>query len=629
MKLSGVAWGVALLFVSASGPIWAQTISESAAAAPESAPLDAADVSAAAAPSEIFQPETPEGATPYVARVLSDEDAARYAEIFRLQKDGQWSAANRLIEQLENDILMGHVKYQRYMHPTDYRSSYIELRNWMASYADHPNANRIYRLALRRRPANYKYPEKPEPRQWRESQTSVDHPAFEALGQTYSQRRRVAQIESYVRRQLRRDRVTHSLNYINGARVRRDLADIQYDRLRARIAAAYFFNKLDEKAFAIAHEVAEIRGEILPEAHWTAGLAAWRLGDRRAAGAHFEEAGRSEHFSEWLRSASAFWAARAALANGDAGRVRENLERAAEAPLTFYGQIALKQLGRPFALRDDAPVLTEDMYEALVARRAGAARSVALVEAEQPALAEAELRRAHGALDPSQDRALFALAHQLNLATSQLEIAEELADGAAYAALYPIPVYQPEDGFEVDRALLYAIMRQESKFIPDATSYAGARGLMQVMPRTASFLTGDRSYYRYRSGREKLMEPGLNVALGQDYIQHLMEWDEFGGDLFKLAGAYNGGPGNMRRWLRELEVDDDPLLLIESIPNRQTRNYIEKVLANLWIYRARLGEPTPSLDAVAAGGWPVYKPVAATADAADAAGAAQSLPAQD
>ncbi|GAB4533410.1 MAG: lytic transglycosylase domain-containing protein [Parvularculaceae bacterium] len=627
MKLSGVAWGVALLFVFVSGPVPAQTKSEVAAAAPDGVLLAAAEISPEAGSPESLGVRPAESAAPYVARVLSEEDAARYAEIFRLQKDGEWSAANRLIEQLDNDILMGHVKYQRYMHPTDYRSSYIELRNWMASYADHPNANRIYRLALRRRPANYKYPEKPEPRQWRETQTSVDHPAFEALGQTYSQRRRVAQIESYVRRQLRRDRVTHSLNYINGARVRRDLADIQYDRLRARIAAAYFFNKLDEKAYAIAHEVAEAHGEILPEAHWTAGLAAWRMGDRRAAGAHFEEAGRSEYLSEWLRSASAFWAARAALANGDAARVRDNLERAAEAPLTFYGQIALKQLGRPFALRDEAPVLTEDMFTELVAQRAGAARAVALVEAEQPALAEEELRRAHGALDPSQDRALFALAHQLNLATSQLEIAEELADGAAYAALYPIPVYQPEDGFEVDRALLYAIMRQESKFIPDATSYAGARGLMQVMPRTASFLTGDRSFHRYRSGREKLLDPALNVALGQDYIQHLMEWDEFGGDLFKLAGAYNGGPGNMRRWLRELEVDDDPLLLIESIPNRQTRNYIEKVLANLWIYRARLGEPTPSLDAVAAGGWPVYEPVT-TADAL-AAGAETAVSPQD
>ena len=74
-----------------------------------------------------------------------------------------------------------------------------------------------------------------------------------------------------------------------------------------------------------------------------------------------------------------------------------------------------------------------------------------------------------------------------------------------------------------------------------------------------------------------------------------------------MAAAWNGGPGNLNKWLSNTDHMDDPLFFIESIPSLETRIFIEKVLANLWIYRDRLGQPTPSLDAIAAGQWPIYK----------------------
>ena len=74
-----------------------------------------------------------------------------------------------------------------------------------------------------------------------------------------------------------------------------------------------------------------------------------------------------------------------------------------------------------------------------------------------------------------------------------------------------------------------------------------------------------------------------------------------------MATAWNGGPGNLNKWRRNINHMNDPLFFIESIPSRETRIFIEKVLSNLWIYRLRLGQPTPSLDAIAAGQWPVYK----------------------
>ena len=76
--------------------------------------------------------------------------------------------------------------------------------------------------------------------------------------------------------------------------------------------------------------------------------------------------------------------------------------------------------------------------------------------------------------------------------------------------------------------------------------------------------------------------------------------------------AYNGGPGNLNKWRRKSDYQGDPLLFIESIPSRETRAFVERVLTNLWIYRFRLGQPAPSLDAIAAGAWPRYQAFDAT-----------------
>ena len=70
---------------------------------------------------------------------------------------------------------------------------------------------------------------------------------------------------------------------------------------------------------------------------------------------------------------------------------------------------------------------------------------------------------------------------------------------------------------------------------------------------------------------------------------------------------YNSGPGNLRRWRKELKIEEDPLLFIESIPSRETRNFVESVLGYLWVYRARMEQDAPSLDGVVGGSWPIYK----------------------
>jgi len=96
------------------------------------------------------------------------------------------------------------------------------------------------------------------------------------------------------------------------------------------------------------------------------------------------------------------------------------------------------------------------------------------------------------------------------------------------------------------------------------------------------------------------------LALGQKYIEILLADKKIKGNLFLMAAAWNGGPGNLNKWRRNTKYMNDPLFFIESIPSRETRIFIEKVVSNLWAYRNRLGQPTPSLDTIAAGRWPVY-----------------------
>jgi len=78
------------------------------------------------------------------------------------------------------------------------------------------------------------------------------------------------------------------------------------------------------------------------------------------------------------------------------------------------------------------------------------------------------------------------------------------------------------------------------------------------------------------------------------------------GNLLFLAASYNSGPGNLARWQQAMHHNGDALLFLESIPVRETRHFVQRVLTNYWTYRNRLGQDAPSLDAIAAGNWPTY-----------------------
>ena len=539
----------------------------------------------------------------YDYTVLSDDDIDLYKEIFTLQERGEWREADKKISALKDEVLLGYVKYQRLMHPKKYRASYRELREWMAYYADLPDASKVYALAKKRRTKNTSYPKRPISRKWRIAPSTSLHPVlnddYRAKGKS-----RVTKIEGRVRYLVRREQATKALKEIKSHVSRGRITERQYDRMRSWIAASLYYQGYIKTATRITNEVTARNGETAVLAHWIAGLIAFRDGDMDRAFEQFSAMAAVEYQEDALRSAGAFWAARSALASGRPKAIAQNLEIGARYPFTFYGQLSLAQLGIDYEYDWQAPMLTEAGVDRLLTDHPSIKRIVALVEVGKAAEADVELRWLNGAIDSAFDYDLLALASALDLPAAQIDIA--LAGDAKYleAGLYPIPPYTPKNGFEADRALLYALMRQESKFKVDATSRVGARGLMQLMPRTASYIAKDRSLRR-RGGRNRLYDPEFNLSLGQDYVNHLISTSAKG-SLFDMAVAYNGGPGNLRRWKRDVALDD-PLLFIESIPNPESRDFVEKVLTNIWVYRARLGQESPTREKVARGELPLYE----------------------
>lgn len=542
-------------------------------------------------------------------KVLSDADAELYRQIFRIQEAGEWKQADRLIKKLEDKILLGQVLAQRYLHPTKYRSRYKELKAWMDEYNDHPDAPRLYKLALRRKPNNWRSPKSPATiRNAPLAGRSEAAPGVPSKRLSTNNRSKVRDAKRQIRRALRRGHTLAAKRILLAPQTKKLFSNAEYDEYSAKLGQAYFSAGRDEWALKWVGAAAARSGKYIPQAHWTAGLASWRLGEKKIAADHFAKAAQLSRDDDWFHAAAAFWAGRAYLVTQQPEKVNGFLREAAKNGRTFYGLLSRRVLGEDLGLSWRLPVLDQSLVEQLMDRPRGY-RAMALLQVGEERRAERELRNL--ALGATQEiaRGVLGLAARGNMASLAVRLDAKLfPNGGGFdGAAYPIPVWTPGEGFRVDRALIYALIRQESKFNPKAKSWAGARGLMQLMPRTASFVAQDRRLHRGQ--KTKLYQPEVNLNLGQKYIEMLLEDKKIAGDLFLLAAAWNGGPGNLNKWRKSTNYMNDPLFFIESIPSRETRVFIERVLSNLWIYRDRLGQEKPSLDAIATGKWPLYTPL--------------------
>ena len=554
-------------------------------------------------------PAKPEATAARLSPILNAADIERYRKIFATQKQGRWKAAKRLISKLDDRILMGHVRAQRYLHPTKYRSRYDELDGWMNRYADHPDAKRIYRLARRRKPRRAKAP--PRPRSFQGSvlfaTTLKEKKRHRRKTARFTRPRAERNVRRTIRRLVRREQLSAAERYLRKAKTRGTIGRAGTDRVRAIIAAGWFRWGNPHRALALAGAAAKRSGKAAPGAQWWAGLAAFKLRRYDAAARYFAAAARAPSASREETSRAAFWAARANLVGRKPARVNAWLTRAARNPRTFYGLIATHMLGGAPTFNWNDPALGAERAAALFAVPAGK-RALALIQVGQGRRAQRELRPLRDATEPRHLRALIALADAARLPATAYRAAKlllALMGERIDAALYPVPAWAPDGGYSMDRALVFALARQESAFNAKAKSPSGARGLLQLMPATARYMHRNHRAFRGRN-RSRLFEPGVNLALGQKYMDYLLSGDIVAGNMIMMIAAYNGGPGNAAKWHRKIPHDADPLVFIESIPARETRLFVKRVLENLWIYRMRLGQKTATLTALAGGRWPNY-----------------------
>ncbi len=542
----------------------------------------------------------PRGGAIGIPQVLLPSDAALYRRIFQLQARGNIAEAAAETERLTDTLLVGHILADRLLGPHT-RATVPELTDWLDRFADEPDAAQIHRLLLARLPRGARRPPAPEGTTLPAADMIDDEERFVVLPPGARNPGLARTVSSNI-----------GLEDFDAAEkaiaTARDVDPAQAGLLRAQIARGLFLRNRDAEALAAANAGIRRGGAEVGELHWIAGLSAWRLGRHDAARRHFEATARAPVATSARRAAGAYWAARAALRTRDHRAYIPWLTEAARDQRSLYGLLARRNLGLSGGFAWERDVLGEAEAALLVSHPAGL-RALALLQVGQRARAESEFvaMGEAAASDPSLARAMLVVASQAGMSDTAMRLATlaESGDGRPRDyARFPVPRWAPSGGYRIDPALLLALARLESNFEPGAVSPAGARGIMQIMPVTASYVTGQRSL----AGRDRhrLHEPEFNLEVGQRYVEYLARHPVVEGDLISLIASYNAGPGNFGRWAPNVVHRNDPLLFLEAIPVHETRRHVQAVLTYSWIYASRLGRSAASLDALAAGRWPRY-----------------------
>ena len=543
-----------------------------------------------------------------IFRPLAGADAARIREIFALQRAGQFEQAAAATGRMRDAPLLGDILADRYLSSgtTDQRS----LREWLRRWDDLPDADAIrHRLSDLSRGRTTPPATAPGPvRQAAAALPEEADPVEAAFARNPLLDRTV---------QARTDEgAAGARSALRLVTATRHIDPLYAAMLRAEIARALFTDGDDELALRTARTALQGSAGSIGLAAYVAGLAAWRQGQVPLARSFFEQASRAALVAASTRAGAAFWAARAHRRLHQEAAWLAWMQRAAASPHTFYGMLAtrvLDQTTAPLVSVADGTasgdgVLGEIDVEAVAATPEGW-RAFALLQVGQPGRAAAALRQLWPRVqdDPALCRSIMLVARAAGMAalSAQLDVIVQARDDQPQdAGHFPMPRLQPHRGFTVSPALVYALTRLESNFDSKAVSGAGAHGLMQIMPVTASFVMGEQP--GFRSAR-RLHDPAVNLEIGQRYLTYLAGQDGTHGDLIRLLASYNAGPNALARWDARADASgDDPLLFIEALPVRETRDFVHRALSYLWIYAARMTMPAPSLDVLAQGGWPRF-----------------------
>ena len=300
-----------------------------------------------------------------------------------------------------------------------------------------------------------------------------------------------------------------------------------------------------------------------------------------------------EHRYRWQ-----YWQARALESTGMPERAEQAYARLAEVR-DYYGFIAADRIDAPYHF-NHLPVASSAEEVQTLTARPGIARCLELFSVELDIEARREWWFEVRQLSP---RELEVLAEALFNIGEHHQAIMTLGRARSYDDLdirFPLLHRAEVDRYAARRSLppatLYAVIRTESAFLPDARSGAGARGLMQLMPRTAQD-TARRINLRYR-GPHQLNDPDINIMLGSAYLRDML--GQFDDNLALAAAAYNAGPHRARAWRPQatcVPLDE----WVEQIPFSETRSYVRRMLFHAVVYQHRMGLPPLRVSQLAGG----------------------------
>jgi soluble lytic murein transglycosylase-like protein len=529
---------------------------------------------------------------PIVSGLTADQ-RTRYRTIFAAIRGSDWTTAQAGIDALPGGPLTDVARAELILAKGSPKTSDDALVSLLASAADLPEAPEIAAIASRRGLTTAALPAARD-------MVRIAGPSKRQSARALRNDRAAAALAQKVSPLLRNDQPSEAEAIVNAGLG--DLSSEAQAEWLQRVAWSYYLTGDDANARRVADQARDRAGDWAVQASWVSGLAAWRQKDCQNAGAAFEQVAGRARDPEMI-AAGLYWASRADMACNRPERVELRLRSAARMKETFYGLIAQAALG----LSEEGTAglkLTANDWAAIGAIP-NVLRATALAEIGETELADTMLRYQARIGLARDHESLIHLAARLNLPAAQIWLAQNGPSGAqlSAAARYPMPGWIPASGWKVDKALVFAHALQESQFRTNATSPAGARGVMQLMPATAQMVARHQGLTLDAAA---LSQPATSIALGQAYLRELADNASCGGLLPKVIAAYNAGPGSVANWNARGRNLADPLLFIESIPFGETRAYVAIVLRNYWMYQRQTGAKAASLTAIAQGLWPRF-----------------------
>ena len=286
-----------------------------------------------------------------------------------------------------------------------------------------------------------------------------------------------------------------------------------------------------------------------------------------------------------------YWKARALQENGRGSAARQAFEALAEGQ-DYFAMLALGHLGRPLLVQHD-PLVVSDEDVRRVGKLPALQRAAELYALGRYGPARREWQQAVSGLDDKDMPAAAAWAHGLGWHDRAIAATAAAGHTTDLELRFPLPhreiIVEQAVATGLSPALVYGVTRQESLFMSDVGSSAGALGLMQIMPQTGKRIA--RWHGEKLSHPILLLQPERNVRYGTSYLRRQL--DDLQGNPFLATAAYNAGQSRVKGWLPSIPMPAD--VWVETIPFNETRNYVEKVAVYTAIYESRLGNiPRPS-----------------------------------